>query len=103
MAKEASETGSVEALNETLYVHGSELLVVRVGLPLLRARAQISRWLMQIAPEELARVLADADQHNLQGPNFVSVVDSRVAAIAAEKLFGASMRFPPHGVKAHGT
>jgi uncharacterized protein YdaU (DUF1376 family) len=103
LAKEASETGSVEALNETLYVHGSELLVVRVGLPLLRARAQISRWLMQIAPEELARVLADADQHNLQGPNFVSVVDSRVAAIAAEKLFGASMRFPPHGVKAHGT
>lgn len=98
----SSNAGSVEGLNESLYVHGSELLVARVGLQLLRARAQISRWLMQIPGEELARVLADADQHNLQGPSFVTVVDARVAAIAAEKLFGKPLAFPPTEVKRRG-
>lgn len=98
----SSSAGSVEALHETLYVHGCELLVGRVGVRLLQARAQISRWLVQIAPDELARVLADADVHNLQGAHFVTVVDKRVAAIAAEKLFGKSLAFPPTEVKRRG-
>lgn len=106
LPKEAgSKAGSVEAsLHETLYVHGCELLVTRVGIRLLQAQAQISRWLAQIEAEDLARVLAEADVHNLQGPHFVTVVDKRVGAIAAEKLFGGSLRFPPAGVKgrAHG-
>lgn len=101
--KEAGSTpGSNEALHETLYVHGCELLVARVGVRLLQARAQISRWLVQVPPEELARVLADADVHNLQGAGFVNVVDKRVAAIAAEKLFGKSLAFPPTGMKGVG-
>lgn len=95
----SSKPGSNEALHETLYVHGCELLVTRVGLRLLQAQAQISRWLEKIEAEDLARLLADADVHNLQGPNFVIVVDKRVAAVAAEKLFGGSLRFPPAGVK----
>jgi uncharacterized protein YdaU (DUF1376 family) len=98
--KAGSTPGSNEALHETLYVHGCELLVSRVGVRLLQARAQISRWLVQVSAEDLARVLADADVHNLQGASFVNVVDKRVAAIAAEKLFGGSLRFPIGEVKA---
>lgn len=81
----------VRALDESIYVHGTELLVQRVGLQLLRARAQISRWLVDIEPEALARVLAEADQHNLQGPAFINVVDQAVASIKAETMFGGHL------------
>jgi uncharacterized protein YdaU (DUF1376 family) len=109
LAKEASsEPRSVEAVNElndALYVHGTELLVSRVGLRTLQAKAQISIWLRDLGsadPAELARVLASADQENLFGPNFITVIDGRVRAIAAEAAFGGSLRFGPTAVKRHG-
>lgn len=80
-------------LNETLYVHGTELLVERVGLRTLPARAQISRWLVDVAPDVLARLLASADQQNLRGPGFVNVVDKLVASSAAEALFGRPLPY----------
>jgi len=83
-----------EDLNLSLYVHGTELVVTRTGVNALQARAQISRWLMQIPDGHgLARVLADVDQHNLQGAAFINVVDQRVAEIAAEAVFGSKLPF----------
>lgn len=87
------------ALDETLYVHGTELLVTRVGVRTLQARAQICRWLTKIDAEELALILAEAEAHNLKGPPFINVVDDRVDALAAERVFGGALRFPLTGVK----
>jgi uncharacterized protein YdaU (DUF1376 family) len=87
------EGRAAEGLNETLYKHGTELLVNRVGLNALQGRAQISRWLIKIDAPELARLLADADQFGLQGPHFVTIIDQRVDEIMRERDHGPSFRF----------
>lgn len=91
-----------------IVVYGSELLVARVQLRLLKAKGQIANWLVALEPcgdeaeSQLARILANADLENLRGPSFVTQVDGRVADAAREAVFGRSLKFPPHQVKRHG-
>lgn len=79
---------------EELIQSGAELLMHRVGLTALQAQSQIKRWLRQTGDvEALATVLAAADNFNLQGPNFVTVVDARVVAIETERSKGLALPF----------
>lgn len=88
----SNETSDIGA---ALYQHGVEILCQRVGLADLAARRQISRWLTKVGALELAGLIADADRHNLQGANFVNVVDRRVAALADEQRNGLTLPLMP--------
>ena len=85
---------SAEVVNVVLYGEGIELLIQRVGLRDLAARSQIAKWLMAIDDgEELAEILAAARKENLQGHQFIAVVDQRVTAKKRERERGAPLPF----------
>lgn len=76
----AAEARSDADFAQTLYKTGTELLTERCDLTTLQAKSQLSRWMAKVHPMDLARFMADAEQHNLKGQHFLRVVDSGVEA-----------------------
>lgn len=91
------------APHDTLFSAGVELLINRVGLKRLAARGQISRWLLKLDDAEaLARMLAEFDQHNFSGSQFIDLMDKAVKAIVDEREKGLPLKFGPRVVASGG-